>query len=251
MFVWNEYKIKWFEKAAHLTDFYEGIARKCNERDLLNKSSNVLDVGCGLGYLSVALSPYVNSVTALDISEEAIGFLNKKCSEQGTSNIKPITCDWKKHKPEKRYDIVFICYCGGFGTEEFFELARLSRKYAVGIIPTSSFGDNFGISRFFKPVKAHMKRENLSSVSDFLEQNNIVFDNIEHNCEFGQPIDSMEEYKSFMEHYFDIKDDDLLKKHSEACLKKKGKAYYLPNIKRSNIIIVENGLCSDNYKAFQ
>jgi len=52
----------------------------------------------------------------------------------------------------------------------------------------------------------------------------------------------MGEYKKFMEHYFDIRDDYLLKKHSEACLKKKGDIYYLPNMKHSNIIIVENQL---------
>lgn len=239
MFVWNEDKIKWFEKAGNITDFYKGIARKCNERSLLSKNYNILDAGCGLGYLSMSLAPYVNSVTALDISLEAISFLNKKCRDQEISNINTLVCDWKKHEPERKYDIVFICYCGGFCKEDFFTLAKLSSRYIVGIIPKNSFGDNFGINKLFQPVKTYRKRENLSSATSFFKLNNISFDNIEYNCEFGQPIDNIEEYKKFMEHYFDIKDYDLLKRHSEVYLKKKGNKYYLPNMKHSNIIIVE------------
>lgn len=240
MFSWNEDRIRWFDKAVCHTDFYEGIVKKCNEKGLLKDDYEVLDVGCGLGFLSIALSSYVKSVTALDISEIAIDFLEKECKKRRIANIKTLICDWKKHKPEKKYDMVFVCYCGGFGTEDFYKLAKLSKGYVIGIISNRSTGYNFGINEFSQSASTLHKKESFNSVKKFFKQNNISYQNIEHKCEFGQPIDNIEEYKRFMEHYYDINDDALLKKHSEACLKENKQGYYLPNIKHSNIIIIEN-----------
>ncbi|RXJ65415.1 SAM-dependent methyltransferase [Halarcobacter ebronensis] len=60
----------------------------------LDGISTVLDVGCGVGNLSLRFAKKVDKVYALDYSEAMIELLKENMQNQNITNIEPIKCSW-------------------------------------------------------------------------------------------------------------------------------------------------------------
>jgi len=56
---------------------------------------SVLDIGCGPGTLAIPLSGLVRTVTAIDFSDVMISILDKRCWEQGVTNVATHVLGWE------------------------------------------------------------------------------------------------------------------------------------------------------------
>lgn len=65
----------------------DGIARAIIREVGLTPDMDVLDFGCGTGLVTLALLPFVRSVTGVDSSQGMLDVLNRKIAERGLSNI--------------------------------------------------------------------------------------------------------------------------------------------------------------------
>jgi len=61
----------------------------------LNKKDKLLDLGAGVGYISLPISKYVDAVIALDFDEEVLKYLETKAEEKEITNIKTLVSDFK------------------------------------------------------------------------------------------------------------------------------------------------------------
>lgn len=61
----------------------------------LNKEDKLLDLGAGVGYISLPFSKYVDEVIALDFDEDILKYLETKAGESGITNIKTLVSDFK------------------------------------------------------------------------------------------------------------------------------------------------------------
>lgn len=85
---------------------------------LINKNSQIIDVGCGEGQNAfyLAKNGYCN-VTAFDLSENAIAKLNQKCASEKI-RLNAFTADLRTFQFERKYDLVM-----SFGTLHFVHKA--------------------------------------------------------------------------------------------------------------------------------
>jgi 2-polyprenyl-3-methyl-5-hydroxy-6-metoxy-1,4-benzoquinol methylase len=74
------------------TDIAQTIFRQMN----LASDMDVLDFGCGTGLLSLALQPFVASVTGVDSSHGMLDVFRRKISEKGLKNVKAVYLDLEK-----------------------------------------------------------------------------------------------------------------------------------------------------------
>jgi ubiquinone/menaquinone biosynthesis C-methylase UbiE len=63
------------------------IARTILAEIPLTAAMDVLDFGCGTGLVTLALQPFVRSITGVDSSRGMLDVLNRKVSERGLSNV--------------------------------------------------------------------------------------------------------------------------------------------------------------------
>ncbi len=82
-----------FDQDAQRWDLNPGRVKAASEisrailREIpLTPDMEVLDFGCGTGLLTLALQPYVRSVTGVDSSRGMLEVLRKKISDQGLTN---------------------------------------------------------------------------------------------------------------------------------------------------------------------
>jgi len=61
----------------------------------LKPDEKLLDLGAGIGYISLPFSKYVEEVIALDFDEAILKYLETKVRENGITNIKPLVSDFK------------------------------------------------------------------------------------------------------------------------------------------------------------
>ena len=61
----------------------------------LNKVDKVLDLGAGVGYISLPISKYVDEVTAIDFDKDILNYLDKKSKEKEITNIETLVSDFK------------------------------------------------------------------------------------------------------------------------------------------------------------
>ncbi len=73
--------------------FDEDVIGKLLDAELLREDMTLIDLGAGDGYLSRAVSPYVDTVMAIDISSAMLNELIKKAEKQGLKNIRTIISD--------------------------------------------------------------------------------------------------------------------------------------------------------------
>lgn len=221
-FIWTSQNIKWFERAAVQTAFYTLVANHL--RDIVSQNATVYDLGCGTGYLSLELSPFVGEIIAVDWNEEAIGFLQRKSKERNIGNISCELRDWRNWKPGKPADLVCVSYCGGF-MEHFRALLELTNQFLVGVFPLEQRSNQNNQETFPKVVQ-------------FLQDNHISFESTTISCEFGQPLESLEECRDYVHHYSKTPKNRLTDEVLTGFLINSEGGHYLPKTRNSGLIMV-------------
>lgn len=87
----------------------------------------VLDIGCGAGQYSVALSPFVSEVVGIDFSGNMIKAAEKCAESNGADNVRFIKKNWAETDPDDPllkdgFDIVFAHMTPAIGCAKDFEM---------------------------------------------------------------------------------------------------------------------------------
>jgi ubiquinone/menaquinone biosynthesis C-methylase UbiE len=69
------------------------IARAIREEVPITAEMNALDFGCGTGLVTLALQPFVRSITGVDSSRGMLDILNRKKEEKNLVNVKTMLLD--------------------------------------------------------------------------------------------------------------------------------------------------------------
>jgi 2-polyprenyl-3-methyl-5-hydroxy-6-metoxy-1,4-benzoquinol methylase len=73
----------------------------------LNSEMDVLDFGAGTGLVTLALQPYVRSVTAVDTSKGMLDILDAKTQDRQIANVRTLLYDLVEEGPlELRFDLI-------------------------------------------------------------------------------------------------------------------------------------------------
>lgn len=92
-------------KAARSEKTVELHASWIHEKLLSKKNSRILDVGCGIGLYSIALSKLGHSVCGVDISPQMINHAKRLCQ-----NCEFIISDILKLELHKKFDLIIFTY---------------------------------------------------------------------------------------------------------------------------------------------
>lgn len=131
MFKWTQESIAYMDDACRRTDFHRKLAAEL--QPYLRETDCVCDAGCGLGYLSLSLAPYVGAVTAVERDSQALAVLERELALRHIENVHPCCEDVFAHRPEKPYDAMVFCFFGSM-EEILATAARCCRGTVLAVV---------------------------------------------------------------------------------------------------------------------
>jgi ubiquinone/menaquinone biosynthesis C-methylase UbiE len=85
------------QKKINKLDSIERVpAEEIFELLTIRESDNVLDLGAGTGYVSLAIAKRVNTVYAFDMDQDILAYLDTQAKERGISNINTVAGDFRE-----------------------------------------------------------------------------------------------------------------------------------------------------------
>lgn len=102
------------------------------QEGILKKENSVLEVGCGTGWLSLAMAEAVSQVVALDYSHEMLKILEEKAKKRNITNIKIICEDFNDFSTEATFDVVVAaCFPGVLSPEGITRFEQLANTCVI------------------------------------------------------------------------------------------------------------------------
>lgn len=233
MFFWTRESIRLFKNAAEYNQYHEFL--KGVLHPFIEKEDTVLDLGCGLGYLSLELAPICAKVTAMDVDSNALQVLSENIEEKTIRNIQVLYKDWKNIPPSEKWDIVVVCFFGQL-RRDIEGFLKKCNKRVIAVVSNES------ASTFLPKAKNARHKEQAKDIQDFLSENYQVRHYEQTEVQFGQPFLSYDEAVSFVKHYRPKNDDASIQEHLEKYLvpaNTKPYTYVLPNEKSVGIFVIE------------
>lgn len=233
MFIWTADMIRFIQAADRKSDYHQQLAQLLLPK--LAGCRTLCDAGCGLGSLSVALSPYFDSITAADVSDAALDALRGTLRAQNIRNVTPRQVDLLTSDDAARYDAMVFCFFGSLA--EILPVARQQCAKTLVIIKK-----NYALHRFSLTVQP-IRGETASDACETLRAMNVPFTFDAHELEHGQPFASLDEAVRFFRIY--SKDGSPEAITPEAVLPRLQKTqdaefpYYLPQRKKLGIITID------------
>lgn len=185
-FSWTDQSIKWFKDASEYSGFHEEVGELI--RPFLSENDTLMDIGCGLGYLDMALAKYVSNIKVVDIDKNVINHVKKRCKEHRINNIQAL-CGNVNENMENR-DVILMSFFGRDGQME--RALPYCNKRLIRIVNESNAG-NLYPSRYRKHTKS-----TIPIVEDILDENGLIYKKIQASIEFGQPLSSVSEAREFI-----------------------------------------------------
>ena len=177
--------------AAGETDFHRCLAAEL--LPYLTPEDAVCDAGCGLGHLSLALSPYVRTVTAVEREQRALAVLERELALRHIENVYPCCEDVFAHRPEKPYDAMVFCFFGSI-EEILAAAARCCRGTVLAVVRNDARHRFSGKSR-------GPGRHSYETACRILTEKGISFTTRTASFAFDQPFRSLEAARRFFELY--------------------------------------------------
>ena len=230
-FQWNRQTIEWYKQAAEDSKFHIYLAQLLlpyvEHQDIIG------EFGCGIGTLSVQLSPYVQKIVAIDTNEIAIETLSNTISEYGINNIFPYKMSYEKYDNEEKFDHLLMCFFGNIRTKEQLEyfLSFCKKKFFYIV---SAFSKEERVCSKI-PVK---RRVYADEFLNLLEEQKLSYEYIHTTLEFGQPFQNEDEIEQFINHYY-RECMDKKEIFYDRVIRREDGSFYLPKQKQIGIFVVE------------
>lgn len=191
---WTTQKIDWYMRASMCSDFHKRLAREI--AGMIPQEKSVMEVGCGLGYITSQLSQMGYDVFGIDIDEEVIEKAQELHGNPASKRIKPIG---KQHTGNQQSlfgledyrtshrmaNVVLAVFCGRIEEEGLGAFERLATERIIYIV--SQHKSN------------NLKRDRTAEICTYLEKSGHHFTFKELSLRFDQPFTSQEEAAIFLE----------------------------------------------------
>ncbi len=191
MYLWAPEMLSYMRDASEYGRYHESLAREI--APLFPPRAHVCDAGAGLGYLSLALAPRAERVTAVEINPDCCRVLRENCARRGIDNVSVRCGDIRLLPPEKPYDLMVFSFFGHI--RQICELARTQCRGRALILCRNAPYHRFSVGEI--PVE----HETFKDCRDLLSARHIPFTQRELDIEFGQPLRSREAGRRFFELY--------------------------------------------------
>lgn len=227
--IWGEETIRWFIDAGAYTGFHKALAKLILPH--LEPGDTLCDAGCGVGRLDLELAPFVTSITAVDVSENAIDILRRDAETLGIGNLRTENCD--AETLEGTFDVVLLSFFGQTDMKGFLKLCRrrliriADAGYSSGLYPARH--------------REHVK-ETVPVVAARLEAAGVGFRLETAELEFGQPLRSMRDAEAYVLNNASKAGTGEVSMFLEANLERTGRddfPFYLPSKKEVGIFIID------------
>lgn len=190
MIHWDGESIRFMRDSAEYLKFADVQAKHI--LPYLPPDAEICEGGCGLGYLSLALSSYVKHITAVERSPEALTVLRQNLQQQEIENITPVAANIFTMQPEHPYDAMVFCRFGA--VEEILELAAAQCGGTVIVLTLAN-----SCHRFTLTDKAARRAEWFSRQK--LDELGVSCRYEQFEVETGQPFRSLEDAVRFFRLY--------------------------------------------------
>ena len=98
---------KTWDKKQSSIDNSNACVNNLLEKISLTKECNILDYGCGTGFIAFALSNDTNNIIGMDYSDGMVKRFNEKAKELNYDNIKAVKHDMNTQElPKNQFDLV-------------------------------------------------------------------------------------------------------------------------------------------------
>lgn len=235
MFIWTKDSINWYKQAAEYTKYDQEIYQEIEP--FIEETDTVCDIACGLGFISMQLAKKAKSVTAIDISAQALQLLQENIERQSITNMEVITSDIADLPAKPQWDVTVMSFFK-HSNDAMLQLLEMSKKRAILVLSNGSK------TNFWPNNSRPSKQGNADRLIQELKAKGLQINYIERDLDFGQPFHSFDEAIQFMKHYAPNNLPDNLENHLRAHLVPMednpfGYRYYLPHIKKIVIVIAD------------
>ena len=197
---WLEDMIRFRTDASEYGNYYQQLTEVMRPR--LSSDLHICDAGSGLGYLSLALAPYVRQVTAIEKHPHAAAVLTKNCRERHIRNVISRCGSIDETAPTEPYNAMVFCFFGGS-----HQILNLAKQQCSGDIFV--FTRNYTRHRF-SAGNLPSGWEGYPELRALLEAWKIPFRQETFSLEFGQPFRNLSDAKLFFQLYSKDSDKSLL-----------------------------------------
>lgn len=191
---WTTQKIDWYVRASMCSDFHKRLAREI--AGMIPQEKSVMEVGCGLGYITSQLSQMGYDVFGIDIDEEVIEKAQELHGNPASKRIKPIGKQHTRNQQSlfgledyrtshRMANVVLAVFCGRIEEEGLGTFERLATERIIYIV--SQHKSN------------NLKRDRTAEICTYLEKSGHHFTFKELSLRFDQPFTSQEEAAIFLE----------------------------------------------------
>ena len=191
MYLWTQDSIRFRMDAAEYTGYDAAIAARILPK--LPKNASVCDAGCGLGYLSLALSTGCARVAAVDSSKAALDVLRENVARRRAGNIEIHQEDFFSMRPRTRYDAIVFCFFGR--TEETLRAVKAQCKGNAYLVKKNWRNHRFTMTE--TPLRGYTLSHTVRELSAL----NVPFAEETFPIEMGQPFRSLEDAVLFFQTY--------------------------------------------------
>ena len=191
MFEWTEERVSFMADACERTDFHEKLAALL--APYLKKTDSVCDAGCGLGYLSLALSPLVGHVTAAERDDRALDVLRRQLARRHIRNVTPLCTDVLAYTPSEPFDAMVFCF---FGSME--EILAAALRQCRGTVLTVVRDD---VCHRFSGAPRAPDRHSFDAACGVLDAHGIPYTAQRAALDFPQPFRTLEDARTFLTLY--------------------------------------------------
>ena len=228
--LWEPDMVSFMRNASEYSDYNRQLTAKM--LPWLGADMHVCDAGSGLGYLSLALAPFVRTVTAVERNPDAAAVLADNCQVLGIANVTSRCGAIADTVPETPYDAMVFCF---FGRRR--EILKLAKQQCRGEIFV--FTRNYDRHRF--SAGSHRSGfEGYPEFCDDLARLGVPFHRETFTLEFGQPFRSLEEAHRFFQLYSkDPSKDVLTEEFVRSQLEETGREdfpFYMPHQKHMGFL---------------